>query len=136
MFGGPRPQTKTRDVLVQTCEYTRDLVADSRIVIRNVTCALGANTTGIFKLRWATTHLIPSLKRACGQKQSLMFGRWDKSQVSNNSRENCPNLTFQENPKTIISLLILKVPLAFIGLSTKKGDKIRYIPRYIIVTFC
>ena len=35
-------------------------------------------TTGIFKLRWDTIHLIPSLKRACGQKRSLLFGRWDK----------------------------------------------------------
>ena len=57
------------------------------------------------------------------------------SHVLNKSRENCPNLTFHESPKTIISLLILKVHLAYIGLSTMKRDKIRYVPCYIIFTF-
>ena len=49
------------------------------------------------------------------------------AQVSNNSRENCPNLTFQESPKTLLSLLILKVPEACIGLSTKKRESIRFL---------
>ena len=85
-----------------------------------------------------TNFRIGEKKKKCmpiTDESDMGWGSELNSQVSNNSRENCPNLTFQESLKTMLSLLILKVPLAYIGLSTKKRDKIRYIPWYIIFTF-
>ena len=57
------------------------------------------------------------------------------SQVSNDSRENCPNLTFQESLKTMLSLLTLKVPSGLHRVVNQKRDKIRNVPWYIIFTF-